>query len=109
MNKIVKTVDRGLRVVADVEVQVTELLWTDGGHSFEVHRVDTGEDLTEDGCFDDPPTDEQIEALLDPPVDWWTCPGCGTSIDASQSDLVVDHVRGCDLVDGAGNPRQARR
>jgi hypothetical protein len=51
MNKIVKRVDRGVRVVADVEVQVTELLWTDGGHSFEVHRVDTGEDLTEDGVF----------------------------------------------------------
>jgi hypothetical protein len=108
MNKIVKTVDRGLRVVADVEVQVTELLWTDGGHSFEVHRVDTGEDVTEDGCFDDPPTDEQIKDLLDPPIDWWTCRGCGTSIDASQPDLVVDHVRDCDLVDGAGNPVPAK-
>ncbi|SRR6266511_4476437 len=109
MSKIVSRVDRGTRVVAGVEVRVTEVLWTDAGHSFEVHRVDTGDDLTEAGCFDDPPTDEQIEDLLDPPVDWWTCPGCGTSIDASQSDLVVDHVRGCDLVDGAGNPRQARR
>jgi hypothetical protein len=108
MSKIVSRVDRGTRVVAGVEVRVTDLLWTNGGHSFEVHRVDTGVDLTEDGCFDDPPTDEQIEDLLDPPVDRWTCRGCGTSIDASQADLVVDHVRDCDLVDGAGNPLQAR-
>ena len=54
------------------------------------------------------PTDEQIKDLLDPPIDWWTCRGCGTSIDASQPDLVVDHVRDCDLVDGAGNPVPAR-
>ncbi len=108
MSKIVSRVEHGTRVVAGVQVQVTELLWTDAGHSFEVHRVDTGEDLTEDGCFDDLPTDDQIEDLLDPPVDWWTCRGCGTSIDASQPDLVVDHVRDCDLVDGAGNTLPAR-
>ena len=53
-------------------------------------------------------TDEQIKDLLDPPIDWWTCRGCGTSIDASQPDLVVDHVRDCDLVDGAGNPVPAK-
>lgn len=26
----------------------------------------------------------------------WSCPGCGTTCDASQADIVVDHVRGCD-------------
>jgi hypothetical protein len=40
---------------------------------------------------------------------WWSCPGCGTSIDASQADLVVEHVRDCDRVDGAGQPVSRRR
>jgi hypothetical protein len=104
MSKIIKQIVRGTRVVAKVEVRITELMWDDGGRSFEVHRVDTDEDLTEDECFDAPPTDEQIQNLLDQQPDWWLCPGCGTRIDDSQADLIVDHVRDCDRVDGAGNP-----
>jgi hypothetical protein len=46
-------------------VRITELLWPDGGQSFEVHRVDTDTDLTEHECFDAMPTDEQIAILLD--------------------------------------------
>ncbi len=67
MSTIVRSIDRGIRVVAGVEVRVTELVWADGGASFEVHRIDTGDDLTEDGCFDQPPTDKQIENLLRQP------------------------------------------
>ena len=69
-------------------------------------RVDTGEDLAEDDCFDTLPTDEQIADLLaQRRPDWWICRGCGTRIDArTGADFIVDHVRDCDLVDGAGNP-----
>jgi hypothetical protein len=106
MGKIIHEVDRGTRLVADVDVRVTELVWDDGARSFEVHRVDTGDDLTEDECFDTTPTDEQIAIRLDrhKRIEWWTCRGCGTRVDATQADPVVDHVKVCDPVDGAGNP-----
>lgn len=50
--------------VDGVLVQVRRLVWSDGGLSFEVHRVSDGADLTEMECFDSYPTDEQIRALL---------------------------------------------
>ena len=68
-----RTIDRGSRVVAGVAVRVTELVWPDERRSFEVHLGDI--DLTENGCFDAPPTDAQIRDLLAghrtaaPPVD----------------------------------------
>lgn len=34
----------------------------------------------------------------------WTCPGCHRRIDETQADMIIDHVRDCDLVDGAGHP-----
>ncbi len=106
MSRIINEVDHGIRVVAGVQVTVRELVWDDGGRSFEVHRVDTGDDLTEDDCFDTMPTDGQIAArLAQRQPDWWVCRGCGTCFDGrTQGDLIVDHVRLCDLVDGAGNP-----
>jgi hypothetical protein len=57
-------IDRGGRVVAGVAVRVTELAWPDERRSFEVHLIDGDIDLTENGCFDDPPTDAQISDLL---------------------------------------------
>jgi len=69
-----------------------------------VHRTDTGIDLTVDGCFDTWPTDEQIADLLYSSYGLWSCPGCGATIDAGQPDLVTDHVRDCDRVDGAAAP-----
>jgi hypothetical protein len=57
--------ERGTRVVNNVHVRITELIWLDGGRSFEVHRVDDDTDLTEDGCFDTQPTNEQIAVLLE--------------------------------------------
>ncbi len=109
MNRVTREIDRGTRTVDGVQVQITELVWADEGRSFEVHRTDTGADLTEDGCFDTWPTDEEITDLLRTVEDLWSCPGCGTSIDASQADLVVDHVRDCDRVDGAGQPVRGAR
>lgn len=64
MGHIIDEVEHGTRTVNGVEASVRELVWNDLGRSFEVHRVDTGEDLTEDGCFDTVPTDEQIADLL---------------------------------------------
>jgi hypothetical protein len=69
-----------------------------------VHRLDTGADLTEDGCFDTWPADTQIATLLDDAAERWSCPDCGTSIDTGQPDLITDHVRDCHRVDGAGAP-----
>ncbi len=104
MNRIIREIDRGTRTVNGVQVHITELVWHDEGRSFEVHRTDTGADLTEDGCFDTWPTDDQIADLLGTAQDLWSCPGCGATVDASQADLVADHVRDCDRVDGAGQP-----
>ena len=109
MSEIVSEVDHGTRMVAGVEVRVTQLVWRDGGTSYEVHRADTGVDLTEAECFDQMPTDEQIAALLPPPATWFACPGCGTVFNDGEGDLYVDHVRDCDLVDGAGNPLPAQQ
>jgi hypothetical protein len=104
MSRIIREIDRGTRTVDGVHITITELVWDDEGRSFEVHRTDTGADLTEDGCFDTWPTDAQITDLLRTAQHLWSCPGCGTSIDAGQADLVTDHVRDCDRVDGAGRP-----
>ena len=80
MDRIVNEIDHGVRTVATLPVTVRELVWRSGGRSFEVHRVDTGEDLTEAGCFDTIPTDDQI------------------------ADLIVDHMPAADRVDGASDP-----
>ncbi len=109
---IINEIEHGTRTVAGIPVSVRELVWDDdsdrnSGRSFEVHRVDTGEDLTEDECFDTMPADEQIaDRLAHRQPDWWICRGSGSRFDArTQSDLIVDHVQiFCDLVDGAGNP-----
>jgi len=63
MSRITSEIDRGTRLVASVEVRATELTRADRGTSFEDHRIDTGEDLTRDDCFDQMPTDKQIEKL----------------------------------------------
>lgn len=34
----------------------------------------------------------------------WRCRGCGAPFVAGEEDLIVEHVRDCDYVDGAGNP-----
>lgn len=62
--KISRRLEWGIRTVDGVKVSIAELIWTDEGRSFEVHRVSDDADLTEDGCLDTMPTDEQIRALL---------------------------------------------
>lgn len=64
-------------------------MWTDGGRSFEVVTAG-GMDLTEDGCFDTMPTDEQIAALLPEP---WFCPKCGAGYSQGDPDLIVEHYQ----------------
>ncbi|MBI1758145.1 MAG: hypothetical protein HYR62_02805 [Actinobacteria bacterium] len=64
MHEPLHRIDHGTRTIDGVPVRVTELVWPDGGRSVEVHRTDTAVDLTADGCFDTPPTDTQIRALL---------------------------------------------
>ena len=39
-----------------------------------------------------------------PGVRWWVCRGCGATYLDSDPDMIGDRVRGCELVDGAGNP-----
>jgi hypothetical protein len=34
----------------------------------------------------------------------WRCQGCGAPFVAGQEDMIIEHVRDCDYVDGAGNP-----
>jgi hypothetical protein len=108
MGKIIREIDRGTRVVGDSEVRITELIWNDGGRSFEVHDTGAGDDLTTNGCFDEIPTDAQLHALLNQQAPrTWTCPGCDRRINESDADMIIDHVRGCDHVDGAGHALRA--
>jgi len=57
--------DRGKRTVNGVEVQITELIWPDGGRSFELVRVADETDLTPNECFDNLPSDGQIATALE--------------------------------------------
>jgi hypothetical protein len=56
------------RLVSGVPVRITELVWADEHRSYQVHIVDNDTDgnthLTENGCFDNPPTDTLINDLL---------------------------------------------
>jgi hypothetical protein len=52
------------RLVSGVLVRVTELVWADEHRSYQVHLVNGATDLTENGCFDNPPTDTLIKDLL---------------------------------------------
>lgn len=64
-----REVDHGSRTVDGVTVRITELVWPDERHEFEIHLGDV--DLTENGCLNDPPTDAQIRTLVDeyyPPI-----------------------------------------
>lgn len=103
MSRIHRRTNRGIRTIDTHQITITELVWTDGGRSFEAHLAD-GTDLTEDGCFDEHPTDAQLRDLLHQRPGCWTCPGCRRHIDDTQADMIVDHIRDCDLVDGAGHP-----
>lgn len=111
---------------------VTRIEWKDSpGLSYDVTDAETGFAI-HDESFDDEPgagaikntIDELIRILEDD--DWgtssffdptevrafvdsldrpqWTCKGCGHRIATSDADMVTDHVRDCDAVDGAGNP-----
>ena len=103
MSTIIRRIDRGVRRLDTTRVAITELLWDDGGHSFEARLAD-GTDLTADGCFDEAPTDQQLLHLLHTRPGHWSCPGCHRSIDETHADMITDHVRDCDLVNGAGHP-----
>jgi len=64
MTRIISEVDRGTRTVDGTDVQITELVWSDDGRSFEAFRVADGFDLTEDECFDVMPSDDAIATRL---------------------------------------------
>jgi hypothetical protein len=100
MSRVVRDIDRGTRTIDGIDLHLTELVWDDGGRSFEVRRTDTDTDLTEDGCLDTWPTDEQLANLLHDHTGAWSCPGCSATIDGGRADLITDHVRDCD----AGQP-----
>jgi hypothetical protein len=99
MSRITRDIDRGTRTIDGIEVHLTELVWDDEGRGFEVRRTDTGVDLTQGGCFDTWPTDDQIADLLHEHHGDWSCPGCGATIDSRQNDLVTDHLRDCGTID----------
>jgi hypothetical protein len=94
MSRIVHTVPRGTRVIDGIALQITELIWSDQGRSFEVYRLDTGQDLTVDGCFDQQPTNAELLDVLDESRGLWRC-ACGQPITATDAELIDDHLRDC--------------
>ncbi|MET7396312.1 hypothetical protein ABZS66_22805 [Dactylosporangium sp. NPDC005572] len=99
MSRVVRDIDRGVRTIDGIDLHLTERVWDNGGSGFEVRRTDTGTDLTADGCLDTWPTDEHLTNLLRDDAGTWSCPGCGSIIAGSRSDLITDHVRDCDAAD----------
>ncbi|HZM82164.1 MAG TPA: hypothetical protein VFC19_41120 [Candidatus Limnocylindrales bacterium] len=94
MGRIVREIDRGTRTIDNLPVIVTELVWDDAGRSFDVHFTD-GTLLTELESFDAAPDDAQLLNLLDEHRGLWRCPGCQTTVTATEQDLVTDHLRDC--------------
>lgn len=61
---ITATVSAGTRQLGTTEVEIFEVIWSDGGRSFDVVDTLNGRDLTENGSFDRLPADDEIRALL---------------------------------------------
>lgn len=69
----------------------------DGKNTVFVYQGDAGDPGT-----DEPFIHAVVGELLEP---LWTCPGCNTQYNESDADMIVDHVRDCDRVDGTGQRR----
>lgn len=59
---VVSEIDHGDHAVDGITFRIKELVWTDGGRTFEVWKGDV--DLTFDGGFDAFPTDQDIRRLV---------------------------------------------
>jgi hypothetical protein len=56
----------GTEIVNGRELEIERTTWRDSaGLSYAVYDKTTGNDLTEDGSFDDYPTQEQLTAVLE--------------------------------------------
>jgi hypothetical protein len=87
--KIIGEVEHGERTVNGRTVAIREIIWKDGGRSFEVWEGD--EELTEStGSFDEMPTDEALARFVPP---WWFCPLCGARYSEGDEDCILDHLR----------------
>lgn len=94
MGRIIREIDRGTRSINSTEITLTELVWDNGGRSFDVHLTD-GTMLTELESFDTMPGDEQLLDLLAKHRSLWHCPSCYTTIAVDAHDLVAEHTRTC--------------
>lgn len=90
---VVRAVERGTRTVDGAQVCVTELVWSDAGRSFQVRRADTAAHIG--GSFDSWPSDAQIARALHDTAQRWSCLGCRATVEASQPDLIDDHLIDC--------------
>jgi hypothetical protein len=99
MGRILREIDRGTRTIDNHQVTVTELVWDDEGRCFDAQLPD-GTLLTELESFDTAPDDAQLLDLLDEHRGLWRCPGCHSTVAATDHDLVTDHLRDC--IDPAG-------
>ncbi len=95
MKHTARRIGRGARTVDGITVTITELIWPNMGRRFQVHRADTGTDLTMDGHLDGKPGDDDIRELIAEASNLWRCPGCGTAVDVDDHDLKADHMLGC--------------
>jgi len=94
MGRVIREIDRGTRTINAICVTVTELVWDDGGRSFDAHLAD-GTLLTEAETFDAAPDEAQLLDLLDEHRDLWRCTGCHTAVSVTEHDLISDHLRDC--------------
>lgn len=76
-----KEITLDTHTVADVEISVVEVVWPDGGRSFEVYRSSDDQCLTMEGAFDLIPTDDEIEQLLGAIA----CRHCGEPLPAASA------------------------
>lgn len=65
-DRVISDTVAGEHTVSGRRLEVRRLVWRDApGLSFQVTDADTGEDLTEQECFDEYPTPGQLEALTE--------------------------------------------
>jgi hypothetical protein len=104
--------DRGLRTVEGTTVRIVSQV-EDGETAWAVFGSEMDFATEENGpigeCWflgDEPPTDAEVAELLraDQPGDVIHVCMCGMVFREGEEDMLVDHVKNCDLVDGAGQP-----
>jgi hypothetical protein len=101
-----KSADFGNGIEADIKLcngdspYVDAVLFENGS---ELMALDVGDEFEGEFVFEIGGKRYVVDVeASDDPEKLWTCPGCGCQIAESDNDMILDHVRDCNKVDGGG-------